>query len=222
VRRRELDVAQLEAARREVVERAGQQHVAGVRAPVDHRLEHRRPRQHHRDQAGGEPALGVQLERVRHAGGVQAAVERLQARGEPHAVARLAGAGAGPHHLVEVLVVAQLPAGARPQAAAQAPAHRRAPGLVELEDGALAGRVEGQRLVRLGGVVHREVAGGVERDGLLERRRVVGTLGPHRTVRHECRVMRRMTSAMARPMSGSAISRPSETTAALAITASDT
>jgi hypothetical protein len=43
-----------------------------------------------------------------------------------------------------------------------------------------------------------------------------------RTVRHDCQVMRRMTSVMARPMSGSAIGRPIATTTAEAMTASDT
>ena len=43
-----------------------------------------------------------------------------------------------------------------------------------------------------------------------------------RTVRHDCRVIRRITNVMARPISGSATSSPSATTAALAITASET
>ena len=43
-----------------------------------------------------------------------------------------------------------------------------------------------------------------------------------RTVRHDCHVMRRMTNVIARPMSGSAIGTPRATTAAEAMTASDT
>ena len=48
---------------------------------------------------------------------------------------------------------------------------------------------------------------------------VMGAQSPSRTVRQDCRVMRRITSVIARPMSGSAISRPMATTAALATTA---
>ena len=43
-----------------------------------------------------------------------------------------------------------------------------------------------------------------------------------RTVRHDCHVMRRITKVIARPMSGSATGRPMATTAADAITASET
>ena len=42
---------------------------------------------------------------------------------------------------------------------------------------------------------------------------------PLRTVTHDCQVMRRMTTVMPRPMSGSAIGNPIATTIALAITA---
>ena len=66
------------------------------------------------------------------------------------------------------------------QAAPHAPAQRRARRLVELEHRAALGRVEGQRVVRLGDVVHREVAGGVERHRLLHRRAVVDPARGHR------------------------------------------
>ena len=53
--------------------------------------------------------------------------------------------------------------------------------------------------------------------GVPERADVAGH--PARTVCHECHVMRRITSVIARPINGSAIGTPSATTAALATTA---
>src|SRR4051812_19130127 len=64
-----------------------------------------------------------------------------------------------------------------------------------------------------GGADHR-CAGAARRGGRGRR----AQLSQPRTVRHECHVIRRISSEITRPMSGSARSRPSATTAALATT----
>ena len=96
---------------------------------------------------------------------------------------------------------------------------------------------ESLRLRRAGVLDTHELDGGVlgaagvqESTKVREQRLVVGAAveeehldlhaaPPPRTVRQDCQVMRRITSVIARPISGSAMSSPIATTAALATTA---
>src|SRR4051794_38391771 len=168
VLRRHLDVGEVVAALGEMVQRARDQDVAGVRDPVRHRLEHRRTADQHRDHPGAQASARVDLERVGVPGAVQLAVQAREPRCDPDAVARRARPGAGVEDGVEGRVRAQGPAGAGAEAAADAAAQARPGALVELEERPLVGRVERQRPERLLGVVHREEAGRVQRERLVD------------------------------------------------------
>ena len=83
-------------------------------------------------------------------GGVELAVEGGEARRDPDAVAGIAGEGARVDDGAERGVDLEPPAGAGAEAAADATAQARPRRGVELEDRAVLGGVEGERLVDVG------------------------------------------------------------------------